>query len=503
MEASKKHYWRADITGLRALAVIPVLLFHAFPQLMPGGFVGVDVFFVISGYLISGILFRNLEKTGTIDFFDFYSKRIKRILPNLLIVLAAVAGYGFFVLTSYEYDNLGRHIYSSSFFYQNFRLLSEEGNYFNEASDYKPLLHLWSLAIEEQFYIVFPLLLLLVWKVAQRKNVGLIIFLLTFGSFVYCLQQESSSRAFYFPICRFWELGAGILLSYAEHCRLWAARNGAPKAIDHILSAAGTLLIISSCLLFDNRTPFPGWASLMPVLGAVGVMAASPSALVNRVLSMRGVVFVGLISYSLYLWHWPFLSYLSLTLPDSSWIAKVVALVASCVVATAVYFLIENPVRRVKHVSWKMDAVLLLLLVMVWGMGQSLRLLHGLPDRPVPIKILNGIRKDWTWKDGLKQVDVNGIKMRISNPGEFPKILFVGDSHMEQYVPRVKSVAKARNIPVGVLTAPGCNAMPRSEVGDASCRNLQKFYEELIYSDRVERIVFFWDVGKLSAFIPK
>lgn len=170
MEASKKHYWRADITGLRALAVIPVLLFHAFPQLMPGGFVGVDVFFVISGYLISGILFRDLQRKGTIDFFDFYSKRIKRILPNLLTLLIAVAAYGFWVLTSDEYENLGRHIYSSSFFYQNFRLLSEAEGYFNEASLYKSLLHLWSLAIEEQFYIVFPVLLMIFWRLLKRRQ---------------------------------------------------------------------------------------------------------------------------------------------------------------------------------------------------------------------------------------------------------------------------------------------------------------------------------------------
>lgn len=142
MEASKKHYWRADITGLRALAVIPVLLFHAFPQLMPGGFVGVDVFFVISGYLISGILFRDLQRTGTIDFFDFYSKRIKRILPNLIVLLLVVTVFGWFVLTASEYEVLGKHVYSSAFFFQNFRLLGEAGDYFDIGSAYKPLLHL-------------------------------------------------------------------------------------------------------------------------------------------------------------------------------------------------------------------------------------------------------------------------------------------------------------------------------------------------------------------------
>lgn len=160
---AKAHLWRADITGLRALAVIPVLLFHAWPELLPGGFFGVDVFFVISGYLISGIIFRGLA-AGNFSFRDFYAKRIRRILPNLILLLTVVLGIGACVLTAAEYGTLGKHVYSSAFFYQNFRLLGE-GGYFDVAGINKPLLHIWSLSIEEQFYLLFPLLCVLVWRI--------------------------------------------------------------------------------------------------------------------------------------------------------------------------------------------------------------------------------------------------------------------------------------------------------------------------------------------------
>ena len=185
MTTPKPHYWRADITGLRALAVIPVVLYHAFPDLLPGGFVGVDIFFVISGFLISGILFRQLKLNNKIDYFDFYAKRVRRIFPNLIVLLLAVAVAGWFVLLPSEYSDLGKSIYSSAFFYQNFRLLKTIGDYFAPNVIETPLLHLWSLAIEEQFYIVFPLLCWAVWKLRKgTAGIGFLVFGITTASLV-------------------------------------------------------------------------------------------------------------------------------------------------------------------------------------------------------------------------------------------------------------------------------------------------------------------------------
>lgn len=212
----QKHYWRKDITGLRALAVLPVLLFHAFPQWLPGGFYGVDIFFVISGYLISGIIFRGLL-TDSFSFKVFYVKRIKRIFPNLIVLLVFVMAAGWFLLSASEYFDLGSNVSRSALFYQNFRLMSNAG-YFDAPSHFNSLLHMWSLAIEEQFYLVFPLLAFLIWKLGRKSvtSMGVFVAFITVASLLCCLLLEDSNTRFYFPLSRFWELGAGICLAYAE-----------------------------------------------------------------------------------------------------------------------------------------------------------------------------------------------------------------------------------------------------------------------------------------------
>ena len=212
VESSRlEHIWRNDITGLRALAVLPVIFYHAFPDIIPGGFFGVDIFFVISGYLISGIIFRSLVR-GSFAYGAFYAKRIKRILPNLILLLIFVLVAGYFLLFADDYDNLGRHVYSSAVFIENFRLLSEIG-YFTEDAVRKPLLHLWSLAIEEQFYIFFPIVCVLIWSIFRSiRLLGIFVFLLSVCSLSSCLLIQDKSFAFYFPLTRFWELGGGVSL---------------------------------------------------------------------------------------------------------------------------------------------------------------------------------------------------------------------------------------------------------------------------------------------------
>lgn len=244
MKQQDQHsYWRSDITGLRAIAVLPVLIFHAWPTLLPGGFAGVDIFFVISGYLISGILFRQLQRTGSVDFSDFYAKRIRRIIPNLLCVLLFTVAVGWFFMTPNEYLDLGKQVYSSTFFYQNFRLLKELGDYFANDASREPLLHLWSLAIEEQFYIIFPLLCALVWKLrANIKALGGVVLLVTLGSFCACIFANDQSFRFYFPLTRFWELGVGIVLSYAQHFGFW--RPEAQTVLKrNVFSSLGAVLL--------------------------------------------------------------------------------------------------------------------------------------------------------------------------------------------------------------------------------------------------------------------
>src|SRR6185295_3532939 len=205
--------YRADIDGLRAVAVLAVLGFHAFPEIFPGGFVGVDVFFVISGFLITGIILKELQRS-TFTLAGFYSRRARRILPALAVVLAACLGFGWLALLPDEFTLLGKHVASSAAFAANFSLWSEAGGYFSPAAGLKPLLHLWSLGIEEQFYLIWPLFLLLLWK--RPARIPLLIAMLTLASFVIgvaLVSDDRSAAAFYFPLSRFWELGVGCLLA--------------------------------------------------------------------------------------------------------------------------------------------------------------------------------------------------------------------------------------------------------------------------------------------------
>jgi peptidoglycan/LPS O-acetylase OafA/YrhL len=204
--------YRPDIDGLRALAVILVVSFHAFPEWVPGGFIGVDIFFVISGFLISSILLEDLDRS-TFSFLDFYSRRILRIFPALILVLSCALLLGWFTLFADEFSLLGKHVYASATFFQNFNLLSEVG-YFDEAADTKPLLHLWSLGIEEQFYLIWPFLLWLGYKLKIRP-ISLIV-LLGISSFVINIvfTFNDPGLAFFSPITRFWELLVGASLAY-------------------------------------------------------------------------------------------------------------------------------------------------------------------------------------------------------------------------------------------------------------------------------------------------
>lgn len=275
--ASRPKLWRNDITGLRALAVLPVLIFHAFPSLIPGGFFGVDVFFVISGYLISGIIFRGIA-SGSFSYIEFYEKRIKRIIPNLILLLTFVAAVGWFILLPDEYANLGMHIDASTLFIQNFQLLSEIG-YFTEDALRKPLLHLWSLAIEEQFYIVFPLICTLIWRLSRSvKMIGIAAALIALGSLAACLSSSDRNFAFYFPLTRFWELGAGILLSYSETF-IGFSTSRFSQNVRNGLSIAGILMIVLPMAFVTESAAHPGLITLIPVLGAVLVIAAEPDAL--------------------------------------------------------------------------------------------------------------------------------------------------------------------------------------------------------------------------------
>lgn len=213
-----KHNYRSDIDGLRAIACLAVVLYHAFPSKLHGGFIGVDIFFVISGFLISSIIYRNLfnsENPGQVNIIDFYIRRVRRIFPALIAVLITTLVLGWFVLLPDEYKLLGKHVFGGSVYINNFMLFNESGDYFNAASSAKPLLHLWSLGVEEQFYLIFPIFLYVIYKI--NLNFVLSLTLFTVASFClnkYNINTHQQTSAFYLPWCRFWELSIGAILAY-------------------------------------------------------------------------------------------------------------------------------------------------------------------------------------------------------------------------------------------------------------------------------------------------
>lgn len=342
--------YRPDVDGMRALAVIAVVTFHAFPSLLMGGFVGVDVFFVISGYLISSIVLKDLSR-GTFSIARFYANRVRRIFPALALVLLACLLAGWFSLLPSEFEQLGKHALASAGFVQNFVLLGEHG-YFDAASDAKPLMHLWSLAIEEQFYLVYPVLIWCAWRL--RLNVLTIVLGLASLSFVANLfmVQASAATAFFSPHARAWELLMGAVIACLQHSG-WrrVANPGSSRSADallrNVLSFAGLALVVLPAMVLDKTVTFPGWYALAPVIGACCLILAGPDAWFNRrLLSNAWMVRMGLISYPLYLWHWPILSFLRLLNGGSISVGlTTVAVLSSIGLAIATYRWVEQPVR--------------------------------------------------------------------------------------------------------------------------------------------------------------
>lgn len=345
-ESLQKHHkiYRPDIDGLRAVAVLSVVIFHAFPSLLPGGFIGVDIFFVMSGYLISTILLESLNNKK-FSFFDFYLRRAKRIFPSLIVILIFCYAVGWNILFPIEFKGLSKHILGGSIFLSNIVSFLENG-YFDVSADFKPLLHLWSLGIEEQFYIVWPLVLWLCWK---RKEIikPLIVFciLLSFAVNVWTVNTNSNA-AFYLPHMRFWELLIGSLLSY------WTIFNKADlnrftTKYANQLSWAGTIILSVSLALISRENAFPGWWAIMPTVATACLLLAGPDAWVNRnFLSLRPMIWIGLISFPLYLWHWPLMSFTRILLGEHVTTYMMCAIIlASVLMAWLTYKFVEIPVR--------------------------------------------------------------------------------------------------------------------------------------------------------------
>jgi peptidoglycan/LPS O-acetylase OafA/YrhL len=474
--------YRADIDGLRAVAILSVVGFHAFPFKVPGGFIGVDIFFVISGYLISTIIFRSLQR-GDFSFAEFYAHRIKRIFPALIVVLMACYAFGWFALLPDEFRQLGKHMAAGAGFVQNFIIWQEVG-YFDTVAELKPLLHLWSLAIEEQFYLIYPVLIFAAW----RTGFNVLTLVVLLGSISFGLNisgiVENPTDTFFLPQTRFWELQAGSVLAFVQlfkRAKLYAwmqllifhplvfrhppQPERRSEVLNNILSAVGLLLIFCAMIFINKSKPFPGCWALLPVSGAFLLILSGPEAWVNRViLANKLMVFFGTISYPLYLWHWPILSFVRIVesgIPSRD--MRIGAVILSFVLAWLTYRFLEKPIRFGKS-SWIKTATLTFVLAVISYVGYNAFQRNGLEFRTKQFDRITKAAGEWAYPGKLVVMNREGVfDYYLQQSGRRMVTLFVGDSNVEQYFPRVEAlISKRPEDTNGIIfkTGGGCLPIP-------------------------------------------
>lgn len=439
--------YRPDVDGLRAVAVLAVVFYHYGFWQVPGGFVGVDIFFVISGFLITGLIHRQMrENRFTIR--QFYERRIRRIFPALFVMLAAASVAAWILLFPLDFEAYANSLIATAFFGANIEFWREVG-YFDIAASLKPLLHLWSIAVEEQFYLIFPAVLLLIGTSSRAKLLAVVgvLFALSFGFSVWAVGHDTSA-AFYLLPSRTWELMLGALLALA-------ALPSVGPMWSNLIGALGAALIAWTIWTYQSWMPFPGVAALAPCLGALLLIyAGGENNAISKVLSAKPVVFVGLISYSLYLWHWPILVFTQIALNRAllPW-ETAVCIAASFTLATLSWRFVELPIRRRKTLAWKplFSGAAAAMAVTALG-GVAVASAQGVPQRLQPEirKILAEERNHEPRMDicfGLTAHDVRkGRLCRIGATADVePSFLLWGDSHADALLPAVQKVAKARN----------------------------------------------------------
>lgn len=479
--------YRADIDGLRAIAIVLVVLFHAFPTGGKGGFIGVDIFFVISGFLISTIIFQNL-KSNSFSFIEFYQRRINRIFPAFIVILIASLLIGWFVLLADEYALLGKHVAAGSGFISNFVLWSESG-YFDLNSEMKPLLHLWSLGVEEQYYIVWPLLLWFLYK----RNINLIPAILILGLASFLLNvatvTNNPAEAFYSPLTRFWELVIGSSLAHLMLFNQPLLQKLGPFNAN-FRSILGSILMIAGVFFITKENAFPGWWALLPTMGTALVISAGSHAWLNRmVLSNRLLVWVGLISFPLYLWHWSLLSFariMEMQLPSRD--TRLSIIIISIVLAWLTYRFIEKPIRFGKKGN-SMTVILIILMVLIGGFGYSSYKQNGFSFRTIYLLSGGKISADNISQGLTKESgNISLCRSTIAASAEFNencllhllvdskiKIVVWGDSHATSWLPVFKKIAENNNYELYVIGTQGCPSIEGVRRTDAAvyCKDVE------------------------------
>lgn len=463
--------YQKNIDGLRAIAVLSVIIYHAFPTWLPGGFIGVDIFYVISGFLISSILFKTLDK-GYFSFLDFYQKRVRRIFPALMLVLTCSYIAGWFTLLGDDFKSMGKHLAYGTGFLSNFILLSESG-YFDKSGELKAFLHLWSLGIEEQFYALWPLLVFFTYR--KKMVFFFTMLLIILASFISgaAILHEHPSEAFYLPQFRAWELLLGALLAFISiEEQPWL--KSLPTIIKRLFSPnikafVGLALLIAGIFMLNQQMSFPGWRALIPTIGAVLLISAGSTAWINRHIFANPVmVFLGLISYPLYLWHWPILVFSRIMIePTLSVTTASLAIIVSIVLAFLTYRFIELPIKKSPKVfTYVLLAIAVAISNVGWWTykndGLTFRFpknIQYLADSKTVLENMSKVEQSYRY-DCFLLAAAKGTFSDECTDTDFknnPRSLFLwGDSHAAMLYNGIMSVRKIRPFSFAQYTVASC-----------------------------------------------
>lgn len=452
--------YRPEIDGLRAIAVLSVILFHLQVAGFAGGFIGVDVFFVISGYLITGIILQDYN-VGQFTFADFYKRRIRRIMPLTVVVYAFTLLVSYLLFFSEQYKSINHVLKSSLLFVSNFLLLRKPG-YFDPSMQENPFLYTWSLSVEEQFYIFFPLgIYLLLRYVKGGYKYGLVaIAVLSFIANI-IVTAHNPQKAFYWPHTRAWQLMCGAILATG------LVKTTSKQWLNNLLSIAGVLMILAGVILFREGIVYPGWNAVLPVVGACCIIyGAASGTVVNKLLASRPMVFVGKISYSLYMWHWPIWVFASfLVIGPLSLVQKAMLIAVTFIVSYTSYRLVEQPFRSKKAAAnpftiWGIagSSVLLLLLALLFinnhdGISRAEKANYDAALNSKGDKIWKELHK----LEAANKKDFTQLQpYRLGADTSAPTFLLWGDSHARALAPGVDVVARENGTAGYVLCASSC-----------------------------------------------
>jgi peptidoglycan/LPS O-acetylase OafA/YrhL len=486
--------YRAEIDGLRSVAVLPVILFHAGFDQFSGGFIGVDVFFVVSGFLITSILIEDLEQ-GRFSLLTFYERRARRILPALFFVMACCLPFAWVYMLPNQLHEFFKSVVATSLFSSNVLFWLETG-YFSAAAEEKPLLHTWSLAVEEQYYIFFPILLAILWRWGLRATVWTVA-LLTLASLAAAelMTGRSPAAGFFLIPTRAWELFAGSLAAFLVH------RKGVMG--NQVLSLSGLVAIAASVVLYDKTTPFPSIYAILPVAGTVTVLiCADGSTWAGRALSQRPMVALGLISYSAYLWHQPLFAFARLRVPGHPDLWTMMALaVLSLVLAAATWRLVEQPFRvRQVFVGWRLPRPELALGVAglaafagigVWGYsGKGFADRFDRPEfvREGQFALANEYNGYCLYPPARSGVIREGPEALcpLGAPDEEPRVLIFGDSLAGQWEPMWDNLGRTHGFALHSLTTNWCfpaldsaYTAPHGHISRRQCAANRSLYPEI------------------------